>query len=233
MMKKFLLLSVLSLFVQAEEVKIASAAGYKKPMMEVIQAYEEDGDKVEAIFGNMRQVITQAKNGSIEVVIGDKAFLEKSKLPIQTYQPIGKGKVVLAYSKQSVLNSVEDLTKEDIKKVAIPQPKKAIYGTAGEAFLRHTNLYDKIENKLYIVAKVPQVVAYLVTGEVDAGIINLTAALANKERLGGYIIVDEQSYAPIEITAASLDRCKSKTCNEFLTFIASKRAQEIFRRYGL
>jgi molybdate transport system substrate-binding protein len=131
------------------------------------------------------------------------------------------------------LNSVEDLTKEEIKKVAIPQPKKAIYGSAGEAFLRHANLYEKIENKLYIVAKVPQVVAYLVTGEVDAGIINLTAALTNKERLGGYIIVDEKSYAPIEITAGGLERCKSETCHAFLTFLASPTAQEIFRRYGL
>ena len=233
MIKKLLLLSVLSLFVHSAEVKIASAAGYKKPMMEVIAAFEKRGHKVEALFGNMQQVITQAKNGKIDMIIGDKAFLDKSKLPIHTYQPIGKGKVVLAYSKKSVLNSVEDLTKEEIRKVAIPQPKKAIYGTAGEAFLRHTNLYEKIEPKLYIVAKVPQVVAYLVTGEVDAGIINLTAALANKERLGGYILVDEKSYAPIEITAALLERYQSESSEEFLKFLGTPTAQEIFRKYGL
>lgn len=233
MMKKLLLVSLMGLFLHADAVKIASAAGYKKPVMEVIAAFEKRGEKVEALFGNMRQVITQAKNGRIEVVIGDKIFLEKSGLPIRGYQPIGKGKVVLAYSKKSHLNGVEDLTKGEIKKVAIPQPKKAIYGSAGEAFLRHENLYEKIENKLYIVAKVPQVVAYLVTGEVDAGIINLTAALANKERLGGYILADEQSYAPIEITAARLDRCKNGSCGAFLKFLGTPAAQEIFRKYGL
>ncbi|MDM5271379.1 molybdate ABC transporter substrate-binding protein [Sulfurovum sp. zt1-1] len=233
MIKKLLLMSALIFFVHADELKIASAAGYKKPMMEVITAFEKRGHKIEALFGNMQQVITQAKNGQIAIVIGDKAFLEKSKLPIRNYQPIGKGKVVLAFSKQNVMNSIEDLTKEDIRKVAIPQPKKAIYGTAGEVFLRHTNLYDQIEHKLYVVAKVPQVVAYLVSGEVDAGIINLTAALANKEGLGGYIIVDEQSYSPIEITAASLDRCQGDSCKEFLKFMATTTAQEIFRKYGL
>lgn len=223
----------MSLFLHADAVKIASAAGYKKPMMEVVAAFEKRGEKVEALFGNMRQVITQAKNGRVEVVIGDKIFLDKSGLPIRGYQPIGTGKVVLAYSKKRQLERVEDLTKEDIRKVAIPQPKKTIYGTAGEAFLRHTYLYEKIEDKLYIVAKVPQVVAYLVTGEVDAGIINLTAALANKEKLGGYILVDEKSYTPIEITAAEFENCQSRSCETFLEFIATTKAQEIFRKYGL
>ena len=115
----------------------------------------------------------------------------------------------------------------------MPQPKKAIYGTAGEAFLHYTNLYEKVEKKLYIVAKVPQVVAYLITEEVDAGIINLTAALANKDKLGGYIIIDEKSYPSIEITAAKLDKCQSTECEDFLTFIASPEAKEIFKKYGL
>ncbi len=234
MMKKLLLLiSGLVLFVQAGEVKVASAAGYKKPVMEVITAFEKKGYKVEALFGNMKQVITQAQNGAIEVTIGDKAFLEKSRLPIKAYQNIGKGKVVLAYSKNTYLDSIQDLEKESIKKIAMPQPKKAIYGTAGEAFLHYTNLYEKIEKKLYIVAKVPQVVAYLITGEVDAGIINLTAALANKEKLGGYILIDENSYPPIEITAAKLDRCQSSECEAFVTFLNSPTAQEIFKKYGL
>lgn len=232
-MKKLLFVSLMGLFVHADTVKIASAAGYKKPMMEAIAAFEKRGEKVEALFGNMRQVITQAKNGRVEVVIGDRAFLEKSGLPIRSYQPIGKGKVVLAYSKKSPLVRVEDLTNKEIRKVAIPQPKKAIYGSAGEAFLRHANLYEEIEEKLYIVAKVPQVVAYLVAGEVDAGIINLTVALANKERLGGYILADEQSYPPIEIAAARLERCKSESCGAFLKFLGTPDAQKIFRRYGL
>ena len=233
MMKKLLLLGVLGVFLNAGEVKIATAAGYKKPVMEVIAAFEESGEKVEALFGNMQQVITQAKNGKIDIVIGDKSYLDKSTLPIQSYQAVGKGRVVLAYAKERRLERAEDLTKEEIRKVAIPQPGKAIYGTAGEAFLRHTLLYEKIEDKLYIVAKVPQVVAYLVTGEVDAGIINLTAALANKEKLGGYILVDEESYAPIEITAAKLEDCQNESCEAFLKFMATPKAQEIFRKYGL
>jgi molybdate transport system substrate-binding protein len=234
MMKKLLLLiSGLILFVQAGEVKVASAAGYKKPMMEVISEFEKKGYTVEALFGNMRQVITQAKNGAIEVTIGDKTFLQKSKLPVKAYHDIGKGKVVLAYSKKTHLESIADLEKASIRKIAMPQPKKAIYGTAGAAFLHYTNLYEKIEKKLYIVAKVPQVVAYLIAGEVDAGIINLTAALANRDKLGGYIILDEKGYSPIVITAAQLDKCQSSECEAFLTFLSSPKAQDIFKKYGL
>ncbi|MBD3789711.1 MAG: molybdate ABC transporter substrate-binding protein [Campylobacterales bacterium] len=233
MIKKLLLLTGLTLFAQAETVKIASVAGYKKPVMEVIKAFEKKGYQTESLFGNMQQIIHQAQNGAIEIIIGDKAFLEKSPLSIITYQSIGKGKVVLAYAKKTSLFGISDLKKEDISKIAMPQPKKAIYGTAGEEFLRNTNLYSEIENKLYIVSTVPQVVAYLTTGEVQAGIINLTAALANKDKLGGYILIDEKSYSPIEITAAKLSKCQSHACEDFLTFLSSQTAQELFTKYGL
>ena len=62
--------------------------------------------------------------------------------------------------------------------------------------------------------------------------INLTDALAHKDKIGGYIAIDEALYSPIIITAGKLDGCK-KECEAFLEFVSSETAKEILEKYGL
>lgn len=235
MFKKTVLIFLsFGLFLHANELKIAVAAGYKKPILTIIKEYKKTGKDVEAFFGNMKQISTQAKQTDVALVIGDKNFLyQKSKLDIKGYQTLGVGKVVVAYSKKSKLSTISELVNKDILKIAMPQPKKTIYGVAGEAFLKKANLYEKIKDKLLVVSTIPQVVTYIVANEVDAGIINLTAALANKDKIGGFIEVDHKDYSRIEIIAAKLIDCKTGECEAFLEFLQSPFSKAIFARYGL
>ena len=235
MLKKIVwLIIALNLTVNAEDLKIAAGAGYKKPLMDVIKEYEKGGKKIEPFFGNMKQVSTQAKHTDIALIVGDKKFLsKKSGLEFKNYINLGKGKVVIAYPKGKTLTSVEDIKKQDIQKISMPQPKKAIYGIAGEEFLKSSKMYDEVKEKLYVVATVPQSMTYIVTNEVDAGIVNLTAALANKKKIGGYIEVPQKYYNPIDIVAGKLEACDSKECEEFISFLETKMAKDIFKKYGL
>ncbi|XOB62289.1 molybdate ABC transporter substrate-binding protein [Campylobacterota bacterium DY0563] len=234
MFNRILILTLIStLFLNADDLKIAAGAGYKKVVLKVIKEYEKDGKNIDGFFGNMRQVSTQVKQTDIALIIGDKNFLlNKSGLDIKEYSSVGEGKVVIAYPKGKTLTSSKDLLKKEIKKIAMPQPKKAIYGIAGLEFLKNEELYKNVEDKLYVVATVPQSLTYVLTKEVDASIINLTAALENKDKIGGYIEVDPNSYSPIEIIAAKTSSCK-KECEEFLEFLQTPKAKEIFKAYGL
>jgi len=237
MVKKILIISILSTFfitVSADNLKIAAGAGYKKVMLKVIKEYEKNGEKIDGFFGNMRQVSAQAKQTNISLIIGDKTFLlKKSGLNINNFTPIGEGKVVIAYPKDAKkIDSSKDLLNKNIKKIAMPQPKKAIYGIAGKEFLENENLYTKVKDKLYVVSTVPQSLTYLIAKEVDASIINLTAALENKNKIGGYFEVDPSSYSKIEIIAAQVNTCNGK-CQKFLDFLQTKKAKDIFQTYGL
>ncbi len=235
-MLKKLLLSIISLGVvgNAANLKVAAGAGYKKPLMDVIKEYEKSGDIIDAFFGNMKQVTTQAKQTDIALIVGDKNFLsKKSQLNFKEYLDVGEGKVVVAYPKAKSINSINDLTKESIKRVSMPQPKKAIYGIAGEEFLKNAKLHEMIKDKLYVVATVPQSMTYIITNEVDAGIVNLTAALANKSKIGGYIEVPKEYYTPIEIVAGKLESCNTKECEKFVDFLSTQTAKDIFKKYGL
>lgn len=234
-MRKIIFLMFIAAVVNASGVKIASGAGYKKPIMEVVKLYEvSKGIKVEPIFGNMKQISSQAKSSDIALLIGDKKFLsQKSGLDFVKYNFLGKGYVVLAYAQGIKLDKVEDIAQERIKKVAMPAPKKAIYGIAGKEFLISSKLDERIKNKLYVVATVPQVANYLITKEVEAGIINLTAALSFKDKLGGYIKVDENSYSPIDIVAGELSNCDTSICKDFVEFLQSSGVKKIFQKYGM
>ncbi|WP_331774110.1 molybdate ABC transporter substrate-binding protein [Sulfurospirillum sp. 1612] len=218
----------------AQDLMIAAGAGYKKPMMEIINNYKRAGHRVDAIFGNMGQISNQARESDIALLIGDKKFLEKkSRLKFQEYLLVGVGKVVLAYSKQVTLKNPYHLANSHIKKIAMPQPKKAIYGIAGQEFLDHTQQYKSIKEKLFVVATVPQVMSYVARSEVDVGIVNLTAALAFQHKIGGYIIVNQKDYTKIEIVAGVLKGRKSKACRDFLSYLQTPESKAVFRKYGL
>lgn len=238
-MKK-IVLSVLMLFIShsflgADTLKIAVGAGYKKPVQELINAYEQSHDKVDAMYGNMAQIFAHAKQEDIALVIGDKKFLDKQKEVIfRSYQTIGLGRAVIIYAKGMSLENSKDILKDSIKKIAIAEPKKAIYGDAAMEFLNNTKMYDTLKDKLIVVATVPQVATYVIASEVDAGIVNLTAALDAGDKIGGYVEIPSEQYSKIEITAGMLEVCtKDKNCATFLTFLNSPKAKEIFAKHGL
>ncbi|RAX52446.1 molybdate ABC transporter substrate-binding protein [Helicobacter sp. 16-1353] len=215
------------------EILVASGAGYKKPLEEVVKIYEkQSGKKVNRIYGNLAQIIEQAKqSGKIDAIFGDEKFIAKSKLEVEKPQLVGYGKLVVVGSKDSGFKSLDDL--KNAEKIALPDSKKAIYGVAGMEFLKNANLYKDVESKLMFLATVPQVTTYLSEGNVDVGLINISDYLALKDRLGAMIEVDSSLYTPILISIAKLSESKSTEIAEFMAFLESKEAVAIFKKYGL
>lgn len=119
-MKK-IVIGVLALFMGtflcADGLKIAVGAGYKKPIQEVLKAYESTHPKVDAMYGNMSQIFAYAKQEEVALLIGDKKFLEAQKeIRFVSYQDIGLGRAVIVYAKGMRLDNVLDISKESIQR---------------------------------------------------------------------------------------------------------------------
>ena len=239
MLKKFIVIAVILIMsasaFAAEEVTVAAGAGYRKLVTEMAAYCEQkEGIKVNMSFGNLGQVIAQVRaSGLIPVVIGDKNFFTRAKLEIADFQPIGKGKLVLAWKKGLDIKSVDEITSDKIKRIAIPNTEKAIYGIAGTEYLKNSGLADKVKDKLMVVATVPQVNSYVATGEVDAGFSNLTDTMGIADKIGGYIEINE-GYTEIPIVAGFLKGnendsavAKLKSC------LADSKSAEIAKKHGL
>ena len=235
MRKSLAIFSVLILSASAslaEDLVIGAGAGYRRPMAEAVAAWEaQSGQSVGEVYGNMGQVLGQAReSGKMAMVCGDKAVLAKAEgLHFERFLPMGKGKLVVAFRKGMSLADPAELVGDSVTKIGISDEKSAIYGKAGRQYLNHAGLAAKVDPKLVTVATVPQVTAYLTTGDVDAGFINITDAIGAKDDLGGWVEVDPSLYQPIDITCGVLDA----SAEGLAAFLATPAAQEILHHYGL
>ena len=224
--------------INAQKLVIAVGAGYKKPVSEIITCFQQDKDlKLDAIYGNSQMVANQAKqSGEVACIIGDKKFLKRLETTVSfaAYTPMGKGILVLAYRKGIDLEQLDEILSDKVKSLFMPQDGKTIYGIAGKEALDSLNYSKRVSAKLTQVATVPQVVSYLLTGEADAGFINLTEALANKDQIGGYIIVPADAYKTIEIVAGTVTGFQDeKMTKAFINYLNSETAKAIIKKHGL
>lgn len=242
MKKKSLILAALACLLvllagtAAQALTIAAGAGYRRPVSELAQRFQEQsGLKVDLVFGNMGQVMGQIKGGApVDLMMGDQAFLKKSGMAVSEQAPLGQGRMVLAYAKGVALAAPQDLAQPQIKRLAMPDQAKAIYGKAGQEFLERSGLMAAVKDKLLVVGTVPQVSTYLVSGEVDAGLLNLTDVLGIKDQIGGYLLIDPKLYDPITIVAAILAQApKPEEAKRFLEFLATPAARQIVAAHGL
>jgi molybdate transport system substrate-binding protein len=221
----------------AETLTLAAGAGYKRPLTEIIEAYESsEGTKIDQIYGNMGQVMMQAKaSGRVAFVVGEEAFLKSSGLEFASFQPLGKGVLVIAFRKKIKLEHPDDLLNPEVTRVALPDEKRAIYGKAAKEFLRQAGLMDRLEKKLLVVSTVPQVSSYLISGEVEAGFINLTDALYIKDRIGGYLTPDEKMYSPITLVLGVMKGYEDKAdTKRFVDFVKTNaKVKEISDKAGM
>ena len=222
----------------AKDLMIAAGAGYKKPVTELTQAFKEESCiPVNAVFGNLQMVANQARQtGEISMIIGDRKFLAGlgGTVAFGSYQPIGKDTLVLAYRKGLHLSRPEDLATNAVKSIFLPEDKKAIFGIAGTEALASYGYDLSLRAKVTRVATVPQVISYLLTGEADAGFVNHTEAQANAGRLGGYLLIPEGRYKPIQIVAGMVQGAdKSPEAVRFAEFLKGRKARQIFEKYGV
>ena len=232
-MKKLLLISIAAAVAfGGENLLVGAGGGYKKPVTEVIENLKKDGVQIESAFANLGQITIQAKEGKMAAIVGDEAFLKKTDLDIKAYERIGKGALVLVTPKGKQIKDVSEL--KNLAKIAMPDAKKAIYGVRTTEFLKNSGLEADLAPKMLPVAGVPQVVAYVTNGEVDAGFINSTEAVAREGEFGSVIYIDEALYSPVFISAAKLPACEgSEACAKFIDEIKTPRSKEIFAKYGL
>ena len=213
---------------------IASGAGYKTVIEALASEYSSrTGGVVERIYGNMGQIIGQAgTSGKVDLLVGEDGFLRASNLPLAESAELGRGRLVLAWPKGKA--EPANLLDKTIKRVAQPDPERAIYGKAAHEYLKNTGLLEGLGDRLVIVGTVPQVFAYLATGEVDAGFMNLTQALAGKDKLGGYTEVDSEKYRNIAISCIRLSASpNADAARSFAEFLKSDAARAIISAHGL
>ena len=231
-MKKFLLLMAAVFAFGNENLLVSAGGGYKKIVEAVAHNLKKDGVNIDTSFANIKAIMAQAKEGKTDVIVGDEDFLKKSDLKIAEYVNLGSGALVLATKKGVKIEKVDEL--KTLTKIAMPDAAKTVYGKRASEFMQNANLSGELKDKILAVAGVPQVVTYILNGEVDAGFINQTELNAHKDEFGSFILIDKALYAPANIVAAKLEGCEKKAdCEKFINELKSERSKEIYAKFGI
>ena len=245
MKKKMLLGSALSLLIclavsgcaLAASVTVTTGAGYKTMLETLCKVYRESGGEVEEMYGgHIGQMLAQIRQGSgVNVVISDRGSLEDMSkgLKFDAYESLGDTLLVLAWRKGVEISKPEDLEKPEIKSVCHPDTMAAIYGRAASKFLESSGIGPKIQDKLSVVSSVPQVFAYLVSGEMDAGFVNRVMILNGADKIGGSLEI-ESGYPSLNMVAAVVEgNGDDPGVFKFIEFLRSPAARDILKENGV
>lgn len=239
-MKKLILaLCLVFASVNAEEITVLAAASLKSVLEDIKAEFLKDrkGDKIEVSYIASGKAYNQIINGSPAqfFIAADTGYTQKLYDEKKTSdKPVNyvKGKLVLvSYDKNLKIDSLNILKDSKISKIAIPNPKLAPYGVAGEQSLKKSNIYDAVKNKLVIGESIGQTYQYIKTGASEIGFNALSMVITDKD--ANYFVVDSSLYEPIVQAMVITEAGKnSKLAKDFKAYILDKKAQEIFANYG-
>lgn len=223
---------------RAETVSVTTGAGYIPMSKALVAAWKQKSGAAvtESYGGNIGQMLAQIASGSgVNVVITDKGTLERLKTPVKfsAEQNLGSTPLVLVWRKGLTLKSPDDLQEAAVKSIALPDPKAAVYGRAGAAYLKSRGWEQSLKAKTMQVASVPQVFSYVSRGEVDAGFVNRQVVSRGAGKVGGSLEI-KGGYPPIDMVALVVaGHEKDADVKAFMGFLKTPEAKRILKNFGI
>lgn len=226
-----------------EESKITvSAAASLKDVMEEIKIdciNKNKNVKIEYNFGSAGSLQQQIEQGAptdlfISAALKQMNALEEKDLIIKnTRIDLLKNRVVLIVPAcNNQVTSFGDLTKNSVTKIGIGDPASVPIGSYAKEVLDYFKLYKKIENKFIYGRNVREVLLWVETKNVEAGIVYETdAKLTNNIKV--VAIAPEYSHEPVTYPAAVIkDAQNQKGAKDFLNYLKGDEAKAKFEKFG-
>ncbi len=221
---------------------VSAAISLKDAFDEIGKAFQtKGGAKINFNYGASGALQQQIESGApvdVYASAGERQMdaLEKRGFVIpETRSDFAGNSLVLIVPKNSKLNiqTFNDLTKSEVQKIAVGNPKTVPAGQYAEESLTKLNLKDVLQSKLITAENVRQVLDYVARGEVDAGIVYATDAQAAKDNVNIVAAAAESSHSPILYPLAIIAGSKqTQTARDFTGFILGANGQEILRKFG-
>jgi molybdate transport system substrate-binding protein len=194
---------------------------------------------VSGASGNFAQQIMQGAPFDI-FLSADTVYparLYDGKFALQPPKVYAQGLLVLWTTRKDIhpVGDLNMLLNEEIKHIAIPNPKVAPYGAAAEFMLKKYNLYDKLYSRLVTGESIAQTSQFIATQTADIGFTAKSIVISEKMKdKGSWYEFNPGDYPPIRQAAVLLkqQRNNSVSAKKFYEFLFSEQAKNIFKKFG-
>ncbi len=218
---------------------VSAAASLTDAMADIEKAYQEEHSNVSFDFnlassGSLQQ---QIENGApadvfISAAKGKMDALDEKDLIVkETRKDIVKNTLVLVVGKDNdTIKSFEDL--EKAQKIAMGEPESVPAGKYASETLTSLNLLDKVKSKLVYAKDVRQVLAYVESGDAEAGLVYQTDAnISDKVKVAA--VADASLHSSLVYPAAVVKDSKNQEeAKAFVDFLSGDKAAAVFEKYG-
>ncbi|WP_017154295.1 molybdate ABC transporter substrate-binding protein [Bacillus bingmayongensis] len=225
---------------KAVELTISAAASLQDAFKEIEKQYKQKEPNIKLAFnfggsGALQQQIEQGAPADLFFSAAEDKFqtlVKKGFINEKEGKSLLGNELVLIVPKESSIKTFQELKEEKVKKLAIGTPESVPAGKYAKASLTHGNLWNDLQNKTVFTKDVRQVLTYVETGSVDAGIVYKTDALiSDKVKIAG--AAPANSHEPIHYPVGVIKESKhKKEATSFYEYLQSKDTQSIFKKYG-
>ena len=228
---------------RAESISVAVAISLQDAMEDVAAGYRnETGHEVHFTFGSSGQLMAQVRNGApIDAFIAAAdqqvdTLIEDGRLDPATRRVVAGNRMVLIVpaDAQAPPEGFEDLAEPARGRVAIGEPATVPAGQYASQVLDKLGVAASLEGRLVYGANVRQVLDYVVRGEVAAGIVYATDAIAaGADKVRVVATADPQTHAPIVYPGAVVAASRNaEAARRFLEYLAGEPARKVLKDHG-
>lgn len=224
------------------EIIISAAASLTDALTELQKAYEAEhrNIKLKYNFGSSGALAHQIEQGApADLFIAAGAgpmdgLVAKGLVEQSAVKTLATNSLVLIRGKAAaaVVNTWTDLAGGQVKRIAIGNPAHVPAGQYGKTVLEKLNLWAAVEPRLVLGEDVRQVLNFVASGEVEAGIVYRTDAAASQQ----VVVLAEApagSHPPVEYPMAVLkDSRHGAQAKAFADYLTSEKGRQVLAKFG-
>lgn len=218
---------------------VSAAADLNYVFPEIAKLWEQETKhQVTFNFGSTGQLAQQIDRGApVDLfAAANKKFVEeldkKGLIFSDTKALYGVGRITLWQKEGSTLEikDIKDLTKPEIKRVAIANPDHAPYGVAAKEAMQSVGIWEALQSKLVFGENIKQTQQYAETGNVDVAIVALSLSV-NKS--GKWTLIPSELHKPLEqMMAVPKSSPHPDVAKKLAAFINGEKGRLLMRKYG-
>ncbi len=234
---------------QSNSLTISAAASLRNVLEEVKLEYAKSQSNVKINYnfgasGALQQQIEQGANVDVFISAAGKqmdALESKNLLLSGTRKNVLGNQIVLIVPRNAEdISSFADLKGDSasahaglrITKIALGEPKSVPAGKYAQETLSYFQILETAKSKFVFAKDVRQVLSYVETENVDAGIVYITDA-KQSSLIKIVAIAPVKSHSPVIYPVAVIQNSKNVAqARSFTGFLLSKEANNIYRKYG-
>lgn len=219
---------------------ISAAASLQDASAELKTIYEKQHQNVNITYnlaasGTLQKQIEEGAPADLFISAGKSqmdALAQKGLIVDASRKDLLGNELVLITGKDGKLTEFSGLTDASVKKISIGTPETVPAGKYAKDTLTTLNLWEQLQPKMVLAKDVRQVLTYVETGNVDAGLVYRTDA-ATSSNIKIVAAAPAGSSAPIVYPMAVIKSTKyQKEAEAFASFLTSDDAVKVFEKYG-